>query len=113
MRNPEHLKAIRRLNDAAREQPGITSRATASLGFGSMPEQDRDAALAAIIKFSRFKANNDPFEEHDFGTIFQTSSGEWTECRPKDEAEIVSTVLWKIDLYDPGLVKVALNGSFC
>ncbi|MCZ4344303.1 DUF3768 domain-containing protein [Sphingomonadaceae bacterium G21617-S1] len=113
MRNPEHLDTIRRLNDAARTKPGTASIANVTMGFQSLPDADRFAALAQIVSFTQFDGNNDPYGEHDFGAIYRLATGEWTQQRPSDEKTIAATVFWKLDLYDPGLVKVALNGSFC
>lgn len=50
-----------------------------------------------VRAFQNFHDDNDPHGEHDFGAF------EWCS----------DTIFWKIDLYDPGLVKFALNGSFC
>ena len=113
MRSPEQLDTIRRLNDAARSNPGTASSANVTLGFQSLPDADRFAALAAIVGFSRFDGDNDPYGEHDFGAVYRLTTGGWTQERPKDEKTIAETVFWKVDLYDPGLVKIPLNGSFC
>jgi hypothetical protein len=51
MRSPEQLDTIRRLNDAARSNPGTASIANVTLGFQSLPDADRFAALAAIVRF--------------------------------------------------------------
>lgn len=113
MHSPEHLDTIRRLNDAARSRPGTASIANVTLGFQSLPDADRFAALAAIVSFSQFDGNNDPYGEHDFGAVYRLATGTWTQERPNDDKAIAETVFWKVDLYDPGLVKIALNGSFC
>ena len=113
MQSQEHLDTIRRLNDAARSQPGTASIANVTLGFQSLPDADRFAALAAIIGFSQFTGDNDPYGEHDFGAVYRLATGGWTQERPSDNKAISETVFWKVDLYDPGLVKIPLNGSFC
>lgn len=103
MRNPEHLDTIRRLNDAARSNPGVASLANVTTGFQSLPDADRFAALAAIVRFSTFDGNNDPYGEHDFGAIYRLATGAWTEERPSDEQTIATTVFWKVDYYDNSL----------
>lgn len=103
MQTPEHTDAIRRLNDAARAVPGVTSLASVTLGFQSLPEAARFAALAAIARFSKFDDNNDPYGEHDFGAIYRLVDGPWTEERPDEETTIALTVFWKIDYYDPSM----------
>ncbi|QGP81496.1 DUF3768 domain-containing protein (plasmid) [Sphingobium sp. CAP-1] len=57
----------------------------------------RAEILRTVRNYDSFNSDNDPLGEHDFGRF-----------------EYDSAILyWKIDLYDPGLVKIALNGSFC
>jgi hypothetical protein len=100
MRSPEHLDTIRRLNDAARSQTGTASIANVTPGFQSLPDADRFAALAAIVSFSQFDGNNDPYGEHDFGAVYRLASGRWTQTRPSDGKDIAETVFWKVDYYD-------------
>ena len=103
MRNPEHLDIIRRLNDAARSRPGTASIANVTIGFQSLPDADRFAALAQIVSFTQFDGNNDPYGEHVFGAIYRIATGEWTQQRPSDEKTIATTVFWKLDYYDNSL----------
>jgi hypothetical protein len=91
MRSPEQLDTIRRLNDAARSNPGTASIANVTLGFQSLPDADRFAALAAIVRFSRFDGDNDPYGEHDFGAVYRLATGGWTQERPKDEKTMGSS----------------------
>lgn len=103
MLNPEHLDTIRRLNDAARSRPGSASIANVTIGFQSLPDADRFAALAAIVGFSKFDDDNDPYGEHDFGAVYRLASGPWTQDRPDDDTVIGETVFWKVDYYDISL----------
>lgn len=103
MRNPEQLDAIRRLNDAARSNPGTSSIANMTIGLQSLSDADRFAALAEIVGFSEFTKDNDPYGEHDFGSIYRLAKGAWTQQRPKDEKTIAATVFWKVDYYDNSL----------
>ncbi|WP_066721888.1 DUF3768 domain-containing protein [Sphingomonas pituitosa] len=100
MRSPEHLDAIRRLNDAARSNPGTASIANVTRGFQSLPDADRFAALAAVVGFSQFDGANDPYGEHDFGAVYRLAIGKWTQERPSEEKAITQTVFWKVDYYD-------------
>ncbi|PTD25947.1 DUF3768 domain-containing protein [Sphingomonas fennica] len=103
MQTPEQTDAIRRLNDAARAIPGVTSIANVTMGFQALPDPDRSAALALIARFSKFDDNNDPYGEHDFGAVFRLASGDWTQDRPEDDEAVAVTVFWKIDYYEPNL----------
>ncbi len=103
MLSSDHIDAIRRLNDAARERPGTTSLAHVTAGFHALPAVDRLAALAAIIRFSAFDGDDDPYGEHDFGAIYRLPTGEWTQQRPSDDHVVAETVFWKIDYYDSSL----------
>ena len=100
MYSPEHLDTIRCLNDTARSQPGTASIANVTLGFQSLPDAARFAALAAIVSFSRFDGDNHPYGEHDFGAVYQLGTGAWTQERPSDHKAIAETVFWKVDCYD-------------
>lgn len=103
MPTPEQIDTIRCLNDAARQKLGTASLANVTIGFQSLTELDRLAALIAIMRFSRFDGDNDPYGEHDFGAVYKLASGEWTEGRPHDSGTIAQSVFWKIDYYDPSL----------
>ena len=100
MHSPEQLDTIRRLNDAARSHPGTGSIANVTIGFQSLPDADRFAALSAIVSFSQFDGNNDPYGEHDFGAVYRLATGRWTQERPSDDKDISETVFWKVDYYD-------------
>jgi hypothetical protein len=100
MPTPTQIDTIRCLNDAARERPGSGSIANVTSGFYALPDADRFAALAAIVAFSKFDGDNDPYGEHDFGTVYRLASGAWTQDRPDAAEAITQTVFWKVDCYD-------------
>lgn len=103
MPTPDQIATVRRLNDAARERPGTGSIANVTSGFQALADADRFAALAAIVTFSKFDGDNDPYGEHDFGALYRLASGRWTQDRPEDQAAITQTVFWKVDCYDNAL----------
>lgn len=103
MPTPDQIASIRRLNDTARKNPGIACIANVTSGFHALPDADRFAALAAIVTFTKFDGDNDPYGEHDFGTLYRLTDGVWTEHRPNDEKAIAQTVFWKMDCYDTSL----------
>lgn len=53
-------------------------------GITALPEDTQHAIFRAVQEFDTFTEDNDPYGEHDFGTV--TISG--TKC------------FWKIDYYD-------------
>ena len=48
MYSPEQLDTIRRLNDAARQSPGVTSCANVTQGFLALPNVDRFKAVSSV-----------------------------------------------------------------
>ena len=60
-------------------------RVLLTIGFRSLPEDEQAEVLQKVRSFSDFTTDNDPFGEHDFGSI---TSNRGTQ------------VFWKIDLYD-------------
>lgn len=103
MPTPDQIATIRRLNDVARSNPGTGCIANVTGGFRALPDADRFAALAAIVAFTKWDGDNDPYGEHDFGAIYRLAPGTWTEDRPDDEKAITQTVFWKVDCYDNDL----------
>lgn len=103
MPTPDQIATIRRLNDAARERPGTGSIANVTTGFHALPDADRFASLAAIVAFTKFDGDNDPYGEHDFGAVYRLATGAWSQDRPEDEKAITQTVFWKVDCYDKAL----------
>ena len=78
-----HAARIRELNDRFRESfTGGTVVVTAGIVDLGAPTQRE--IIAAIRAFTVFDASNDPYHEHDFGSV--TIDGE--------------TIFWKIDYYD-------------
>lgn len=96
----EKVERTRTLNDTARRNPGIAYVANMTSGFAALPDLDRLAALSQIMKFDQFTDENDPYGEHDFGTVYRLASGTWTQRRPTNPDTITQTVFWKIDYYD-------------
>lgn len=79
MSEREPRPTIADLNDAFRRSG---DNVVATPGFLELPHYER--ALEAIRAFEDFTPDNDPYGEHDFGSL------EWG----------VERVLWKIDYYD-------------
>jgi hypothetical protein len=75
---------IRRLNDALRKghQGGRIQVTSGISGLGMLGLL---AATEAVARFDAFDADNDPHQEHDFGSV--TVMGQ--------------QLFWKIDYYDP------------
>ena len=102
-----------RLNDLARSAMGVACTAVATVGFRSLPASDQSSVRELIETYDAFDEDSDPHGERDFGAVYQLGDGRWTTERPRLRDDERERVFWKFDLYDPGLVKFALNGSFC
>ena len=74
---------IRSLNDAFR-RTFIGGAVMITAGVEAMPLDQRRSLLQKIRSFDAFSEDNDPHQEHDFGSI--------------DEAGV--RCFWKIDYYD-------------
>lgn len=95
--SPTTTAKIAQLNDLARTAMGIASHVYLTEGIANLPDADQSAIREHVENFNSFTPDNDPYGERDFGAFEHGGH----------------RVFWKIDLYDPGLVKFALNGSFC
>ena len=84
MNNKSHTNAIRELNDAFRRDllKGGTLLLTA--GIVALGGEAQARIIELVRTFDQFTPDNDPYSEHDFGSI-------------KYEGE---RVFWKIDYYD-------------
>lgn len=79
----ERAKKIAALNDALRKAP--RTEATITRGIYDLP--DLHGLLLAVREFDSFTEDNDPYGEHDFGSL------DWHGEK----------VFWKIDYYDQAL----------
>ena len=78
--------AIRRLNDTFRST-FAGGRVMMTAGVDALPGLTKAKLLAAVRSFSVFTPDNDPYGEHDFGSLTVDDVG----------------VFFKIDYYDPTL----------
>jgi len=77
-------KEIARLNDLARKAMGVAGKVYMTAGIAALPRADQSAIREKVEKFDAFNADNDPYGEHDFGSIDHKGH----------------KVFWKIDCYD-------------
>jgi hypothetical protein len=75
--------AVAKLNDDLR-QHGVGGQIVITGGIASLPAGQITATVATVRAFADFGADNDPYGEHDFGSV----------------AVGGNQVLWKIDYYD-------------
>ena len=80
--NTEYATKVAKLNDAFRRSG---SGVMVTLGVQTL--EDLSGLIDAVRRFSDFTKNNDPYGEHDFGSIV------WYDEK----------VFWKIDYYDQKL----------
>lgn len=83
MTSREDVLVIRRLNDELR-QKGRDGRILITQGVLSLPEDLMRKVLTAVEAFDTFTPDNDPYGEHDFGSVRVDGT----------------LVFWKIDYYD-------------
>ena len=80
-------KRITELNDLARTAMGIACQVYATEGFCALPAKDQSRIREKVELFDAFTPDNDPYGEHDFGSIDHEGN----------------TIFWKIDYYDSAL----------
>ena len=83
----QDTKRIAALNDLCRTAMGITGRLVQTPGICALPLRDQSAIRERVELFDAFTLDNDPHQEHDFGSF--DHAGE--------------TIFWKIDYYDLSL----------
>ena len=74
---------IRELNDALRTLRG-EGRIMFTAGIAALPQEEQAAILDRVFAFCDFTPDNDPYDEHDFGSFEHAGK----------------TIFWKIDYYD-------------
>ena len=77
---------IRQLNDAFRSS-FKGGRVMLTLGIRSKAEHEVTEILENVLNFHDFKKENDPYQEHDFGSFEHKGD----------------KIFWKIDYYDKSL----------
>lgn len=86
----DHTAIVRRLNDALRTG-FVPGQVVVTPAVIAMPQADRLDLIHKVCRFDAFTPDNDPYDEHDFGSVEVAGQ----------------TFFWKIDCYDLDLV----NGS--
>lgn len=86
MSNPQSAQ-IRALNDAFRQRLEGSGQVLITSGIQSCGKSFVRRAVAAVQAFDDFSEDNDPYGEHDFGSIDLEGQ----------------KVFWKIDCYDKAL----------
>jgi hypothetical protein len=87
------MNKIALLNDAFR-RTFSGGKVMMTSGVDELPDCVKAEALVQVVKFSEFTVDNDPHDEHDFGSF----------------KLVGRKFLWKIDLYEEPDVKSA-NGE--
>lgn len=62
-------------------------------GIQALPKENKNAIINLVKTFNKFTADNDPYEEHDFGTVVHEGR----------------KAFFKIDYYDPSMTKGSEN----
>jgi hypothetical protein len=82
----EQAKRIRELNDAFRST-FTGGRVLKTIGIDALPIDVQASIIEKVRTFSEFSKDNDPYNEHDFGSFHV--AGHY--------------VFWKIDYYDKSM----------
>jgi len=80
---------IRELNDLLRTTFFVGGIVVQTEGIQNLPEAEQSRIREKVETFNDFTEDNDPYQEHDFGSF--THAG--------------NKIFWKIDYYDPTLQK--------
>ena len=80
-------KAIRRLNDEARTGQGTNVKLLMTSGIIALGDEAVCSICSGVEQFDGFTEDNDPYGEHDFGSLVIDGK----------------TIFWKIDYYDRSL----------
>ena len=84
----DRVKKIADLNDAFRRSL-MGGRVVVTSGVAALGQRAQVEALQAVQAFNTFTPDNDPYGEHDFGSL---------SVRGHE-------FFWKIDYYDPSLTR--------
>lgn len=79
--------SIAKLNDLLRTT-FLTGRVFLTEGISNLPDGVRRDVITRVRTFDAFEPGNDPYGEHDFGSIDHPEAGR---------------IFWKIDYYDPSM----------
>lgn len=92
-----HVRTLRlaELNDQCRKSMGIIGRLVQMRGINALPDRVKSDIRQRVETFDQFTPDNDPYGEHDFGSIKFDHEGEPIH------------LFWKIDYYASDL----LHGS--
>ena len=92
--NIEKTQKIAELNDLCRTAMGVAGRLVQTPGIRAL-SADQSAIREKVERFDAFTPDNDPYREHDSGSI--EHNGE--------------AIIWKIDYYDRTMTYLSDNPS--
>ncbi len=92
MKTNRNTDKIRILNDSFR-QTFIGGHAMKTEGVAALEDELQQKLIAEVKAFNKFEKGNDPYGEHDFGSV-------------KLEG---ATFFWKIDYYDLAISQHSVN----
>ena len=81
------VQRIAALNDLARTAMGVASVVVQTTGIQFLDPADQSAIREKVEKFDKFTKDNDPYDEHDFGSFDHAGQ----------------LIFWKIDYYNKEL----------
>lgn len=96
---PEQCAQIAALNDEARRAMGILCNVCESIGVRRTSLHERQVIRALVETYNGWKHSDNPYDEHDFGVVYQLNSGAWTNIAPRGTSW-VRAIFWKFDYHD-------------
>jgi hypothetical protein len=60
---------------------------------------ERQVIRALVEQYNGWKRSDNPYDEHDFGVVYQLDSGAWTNAHPGDTSWL-RAIFWKFEYRD-------------
>lgn len=93
---PQQSVQIAMLNDQARRAMGVLCSVCESVGVRKTPRHERQVIRALVAQYNGWKRSDNPYDEHDFGVVYQLNSGAWSNKHPGDTSWL-RAIFWKFE----------------
>lgn len=93
---------IAMLNDEARRAMGVLCSVHESLGVRKISVHERQVIRALVAQYDGWRRSDNPYDEHDFGLVYQLAHGGWSNKHPGDTSWL-RALFWKFEYRDKRL----------